>query len=77
MNGWTPEQADVERYSAAIEKVAVKDLIMPGAAKGHRGFATNYNQKFGKGIETPDERKYEMERIAKALYEAYERYYRK
>lgn len=60
LSGWKPEQADLERYAAAIEKVAIKDII-------HYNFAEN--------IKKCEDPKYEMERIAKALYESYERYY--
>jgi hypothetical protein len=62
VNGWMPHQADIERYVAAIEKVAVKGMI-------------HYN--FHESIKKCKDPKYEMERIAKALYEAYERHYKK
>lgn len=60
VNGYTPDQADIERYAAAIEKVAVKGMI-------HRNFDEN--------IKKCKDPKYEMERIGKALYKAYERHY--
>jgi hypothetical protein len=58
VGGWKPEQTDINRYAAAIEKIAVKDLI-------HFQFHENINKC--------DDPKYEMERIGEALYEAYER----
>ena len=56
--GFKPDAKDIERYAAAIEKVAVKGMI-------HNNFDENI-----KKCENPV---YEMERIAKAQYEAYER----
>jgi len=58
--GWKPDQADLERYATAIDKVAVKGMI-------HRDFKEN--------IKKCKDPKYEMNRIAKALYEAYESFY--
>ena len=60
--GFKPDAKDIERYASAIEKVAVKGMI-------HDNFDENI-----KKCQNPE---YEMERIAKALYEAYERTYGK
>lgn len=60
LSGYTPDPKDIERYAASIEKVAVKGMI-------HRDFP--------KRIKECRDPKFEMERIGKALYEAYERYY--
>ena len=60
LNGWKPDQVDIERYAAAIEKVAVKGMI-------HRDFSDR--------IKKSKDPQFEMERIAKALYEAYDSYY--
>lgn len=57
VNGYTPDQEDIERYTAAIEKVAVKGLI---------------HWRFHENIKKCPDPKHEMERIAKALYRAYE-----
>jgi hypothetical protein len=58
--GFKPDAQDIERYTTAIEKVAVKGMI-------HNNFDDNI-----KKCENPE---YEMERIAKALYESYDRLY--
>ncbi len=60
LDGYIPDQDDIERYVAAIEKIAVKNIIL-----------RNFKEK----IKECDDPKYEMELIADALYEAYERYY--
>jgi hypothetical protein len=60
LNGFKPDPSDVERYAAAIEKVAVKGMI-------HR----NFNE----AIKKCKDPKFEMERIGKAIYEAYTRHY--
>lgn len=59
-NGYEPDQRDIERYIAAFEKVAVKGLI---------------HYRFYENIKKCPDPKFEMERIGKALYEAYERHY--
>ncbi len=59
-NGYKPDQADVDRYAAAIEKSSHPLFV-------HRDFDQRIK-------DCPDQ-KHEMERIAKAFYEAYERYY--
>lgn len=61
LNGWKPDQVDIERYAAAIEKVAVKGMI-------HRDFSDR--------IKKSKDPQFEMERIAKALYEAYAENYK-
>ncbi len=62
VNGFTPDQTDIERYAAAIEKVAVKGMI---------------HQNFDESIKKCKDPKYEMERISKALYNAYIQHYSK
>ncbi len=57
VNGYTPDQKDIERYASAIQQASVKDMI-------HRNFYERIKK-------CPDP-KYEMERIAKAIYRAYE-----
>lgn len=58
--GFKPDQADIERYAAAIEQVAEKDLIV-------RDFVKRTNSC--RNLE------FEMQRIAKAIYRAYEAHY--
>jgi CDP-glycerol glycerophosphotransferase (TagB/SpsB family) len=69
MNGWTPEQSDVERYAAAVEKVAVKDV-------GSWYSRKIYFSPHSKEIENPDERKRKMEHFGKVLHESYEKFYK-
>ncbi len=59
-NGYTPDQKDIEDYAMAIQQVSVKGMV-------HRDFYEN--------IKKCSDPKFEMERIAKALHEAYERHY--
>ncbi len=59
-NGYKPDQRDIERYAAAVESIAEKNLMI-------RDFEE-------RTVNCPNIN-YEMERIAKALYEAHERYY--
>lgn len=60
VNDYKPDLNDIERYAASIEKVALKGMI-------HR----NFNEEIKKS-QNPE---YELQRIAKALYTAYERHY--
>ena len=68
VNGYSPDKQDVERYVAAIDKIAFK------------GKELNANIPMMKlGLVTEGEFKYntEMEKIGKYLYENYEYYYNK
>ncbi len=60
-NGYRPDQSDVERFAAAVEQVSEKNII-------HGIFIQDQ-------IKSCSDLKFEMERIAKALHEAYERHY--
>jgi hypothetical protein len=60
VNGYSPDPEDIERYAASIEKVAVKGMV---------------HYDFYQEIKECHDPKYEMERIAKALYDAYARLY--
>jgi len=60
-NGYTPDQSDVERFAAVVEQVSGKNII-------------NGNWLADQIKACPDP-KYQMERIAKLFYEAYERNY--
>jgi hypothetical protein len=59
-NGFLPDEKDIERYTASIEKVATKGIIMD-----------NFHQEILK-VENP---KFEMERLADMIYQAYETNY--
>lgn len=59
-SGYIPDQADLERYAASIEKVAVKKMV-------HRNF--------NKEIEKSEDSGYELLRIAEAIKIAYENNY--
>lgn len=61
LNGFIPDKRDVERYAEAIHRVC------------EHGIVDMY--KFGEKIAQRADPKYEMERIAKAFYNAYEFYY--
>ena len=60
LNGYKPDPDDIERYAASIEKVAVKGMI-------HRDFQQE--------IKKCNDPQFEMERIAKAIYMAFDRHY--
>ncbi len=60
VNGYKPDQKDIERYLSVVEQVATKDLIY-----------LQFSQSIKK---CPDPRQ-EMARTAKAFHEAYEKYY--
>lgn len=60
VNGFLPDQKDIERYAAAIENVAVKDIV-------HRNFHENI--KKCKDIDS------EMLRIARSIGEMYQKLY--
>jgi hypothetical protein len=60
VNGYTPDQEDIEHYAASAGKVAVKGMI---------------HYQFDKNIQSCKDPEYEMERIATALYNAYKQYY--
>ena len=57
VNGYKPDQNDIERYTASIEKVASKNILTTG----------NYKREI-KGIENPD---IELVKIAEELHKAY------
>ena len=59
-SGYTPDQKDIKRYASVVQQVSVKGMI-------HRDFRENIKK-------CPDP-KFEMERIGRALYDAYERHY--
>jgi len=60
IDGFNPEQKDIERYAAAIEKVAVKSMLL-------RDFYTE--------IEKCVDQDYELARIANAIKKAHEKHY--
>jgi hypothetical protein len=60
LDGYIPDEKDIERYAASIEKVAVKGMV-------HRRFID--------AIEKCDEPEHELVRIAEAIYDAYKRNY--
>ena len=60
LNGYKPDQIDIDRYAASIEKVAIKGLI-------HRNF-----QKEIEICENPEE---QLIRTAEAIYKAYCNHY--
>ena len=62
INGYKPDQSDIERYTAAIEKVASKNILPQ----------KNFNTEIAK-YENPDE---VLIKIAEAIYEAYDRDYK-
>jgi len=59
-DGYTPDQKDIERYVSAIKQVAVKGMR-------HRNWAARINEC--------EDIKFEMEKIGRALHEAYIRHY--
>lgn len=59
-NGYKPDPKDIERYAAAIQQVAEKNLIY---------------HNFYESIKKCPDPKFEMERIGKLFYEVYERHY--
>ncbi|MBO1224050.1 MAG: hypothetical protein JYX80_06455 [Candidatus Scalindua sediminis] len=61
VNGFVPDEGDVERFAEAMHKACIKDLI-----------AVNDIDEKTKKCNYP---KHEMERIAKAFYKAYEMFY--
>ncbi len=61
-NGYRPDQLDVERFAASVEQVSKRNII-------HGYYVRDQ-------IKSCSDLKFEMEQIAKALHEAYERHYR-
>jgi len=61
MNGYKPDQLDVDRFAAVVERMSYKNII-------HGDFIY-------KKIRDCSDVEYEMGRMATALYETYERYY--
>ena len=59
-NGYTPDQRDIEQFASAMQQSSVKDMV---------------HKDFYERIKECSDPKYEMERIAEALYEAYEQHY--
>lgn len=60
-SNYIPDQDDLERYAASIERVAVKGMV-------HRNFHRE--------IEKLSDPKVELQRIGKAIYDAYDRCYK-
>lgn len=60
-NGYRPDQSDVERFAAAVEHASERNVI-------HGDFVSDQ-------IKASSNPKFQMERIAKALYQAYEQHY--
>lgn len=59
--GYKPDQLDIEQFAAAVEQVSERNII-------HGDFVNDQ-------IKSCSDPRYEMERIAKFLYEAYDRHY--
>lgn len=59
-DGYCPDNNDIDRYAAAVERIATKGIVME-----------NFHQEINK----VENSKHEMERIANIIYEAYEREY--
>jgi len=59
-NGYLPDEKDIDRYTAAVEKITEKNIVMD-----------NFHQEILK-VDNPE---YEMERLADMLYQTYEANY--